>query len=226
VGPTTNFKPVAVALVAIAFWLSSAGPLNALPSPEQHEMSGTVQRVDRQAITILPAGESKPVAFEWNKDTKFLRNRAFTSVDAVRPGVQVTIRCSHPILGPPRLYRVAWQTNTETNSASITGEHDYNLPFPIVSREQAEGLKPGAKIAMACTKCKTVRVRDVDFNRGILEWFTPNLKHVCPGCGGHWSYVVYGKGSRHGGWIHTCSKCGDKSIFCCSTEPGKKTKAM
>jgi hypothetical protein len=104
--------------------------------------------------------------------------------------------------------------------------HDYNFPFPIVSREQAEGLKPGTKIAMACRTCQTVQVREVDFNRGILEWFTPNLKHVCPGCGGHWSYVVYGKGSRHGNWVHTCSKCGDKSMYCCSTEPGRKTRGM
>lgn len=103
---------------------------------------------------------------------------------------------------------------------------DYNMPFPIVSREQAEGLKPGAKIAMACTKCKTVQVREVDLNRGILEWFTPNVKHVCPGCGGNWSWVTYGRSPRHGDWVHTCSKCGDKSMYCCSTESGKKTKGM
>jgi hypothetical protein len=102
----------------------------------------------------------------------------------------------------------------------------YDYKFPIVSREQATGLMPDAKLAMACTKCKTVQVRDVDKNRTFLDWFTSNVKHVCPGCGGHWGYVVYGKGSRHGDWIHTCSKCGDKSMFCCSTQPGKKTKGM
>ena len=106
-GPTTSFKPIAVALVAIAFWLSTAGRLNAVPSPEQHEMSGTVQGVDRETITILPTDELKPVVFKWNKDTKFLRNRAFTTADALRPGVQVTIHCSHPIFGRPLLYRVA-----------------------------------------------------------------------------------------------------------------------
>jgi hypothetical protein len=111
-------------------------------------------------------------------------------------------------------------------AAQATPAHDYNLPFPIVSREQAEGLKPGAKIAMACTKCKTVQVREVDLNRGFLEWFTPNVKHVCPGCGGHWSWVNYGRAPRHGNWLHTCSECGDKSMYCCSTESGKKTKGM
>src|SRR6516225_5545254 len=100
----------------------------------------------------------------------------------------------------------------------------YNYEFPITSREQATGLKPGAKLAMACTKCKTVQVREVDKKRAFLDWFTPSVKHVCPGCGGHWGYVVYGKGSRHGDLVHACSKCGDKSMYCCSTEPGKKTK--
>jgi hypothetical protein len=102
----------------------------------------------------------------------------------------------------------------------------YDYKFPIRSREQATGLKPGAKIAMACTKCKIVQVRDVDKKGSFLGWFTPNKKDICPGCGGHWGYVVYGKGSRHGDWVHTCSKCGDKSMFCCSTEPGKKTTGM
>ena len=102
----------------------------------------------------------------------------------------------------------------------------YDYKFPIVSRDQATGLKPGAKIAMACTKCKIVQVREVDKKGAFLDWFTPNKKDVCPGCGGHWGYMVYGKGSRHGDWVHTCSKCGDKSMFCCSTDQGKKTRGM
>lgn len=102
----------------------------------------------------------------------------------------------------------------------------YNLNFPIVGREQTIGLRPGAKIAMVCTKCKIVEVRDVDKKGGFLDWFTPNKKDICPGCGGHWGIVFTVRGSRPGDWIHTCSKCGDKSMFCCATEPGKKTKGM
>jgi hypothetical protein len=102
----------------------------------------------------------------------------------------------------------------------------YDYEFPITNRQQAAGLKPGVKLAMACTKCKTPQVRDVDKNGAFLDWFTPNKKDICPGCGGHWGYVVYGKGKRHGDWVHTCSKCGDRSMFCCSTEPSKKTTGM
>jgi hypothetical protein len=88
--------------------MSSAGRLNA----QYHEMSGTVQRVDHEAITILPAGESKPEVFTWNKDTKFVHNGLMTTADALRPGVRVEIRCRHSILGSKSLlYRVAWQTS-------------------------------------------------------------------------------------------------------------------
>jgi hypothetical protein len=103
----------------------------------------------------------------------------------------------------------------------------YDYKFPITSHEQATGLKPGAKLAMACTKCKTVQVRDVDKKGNFLDWFAPETKHICPGCGGYWApHVSYGIERRHSRWIHTCSKCGDKSMFCCSTEPGKKTAGM
>ena len=101
----------------------------------------------------------------------------------------------------------------------------YNYEFPIASREQATGLPPGAKIAMACTKCKTVQVREVDKKGGFLDWFTPGTKHICPGCGGTWQYVNAAKGTR-GGYTHTCSKCGDNSMFCCATKAGKKTPGM
>jgi hypothetical protein len=98
----------------------------------------------------------------------------------------------------------------------------HNYEFPIASREQATGLRPGAKIAMACTKCKTVQVRDVDKKRAFLDWFTPSVKHACPGCGGYWLYGHRRFGFQ-GPYVHTCSKCGDKSMFCCTTKPGKKT---
>ena len=97
----------------------------------------------------------------------------------------------------------------------------YNYEFPTASREQASGLPPGAKIAMACTKCKTVQVREVDKKGAFLDWFTPSVKHACPGCGGYYQYGYRRIGFR-GPYVHTCSKCGDKSMFCCATKPGKK----
>jgi hypothetical protein len=102
---------------------------------------------------------------------------------------------------------------------------NWDFPVPVASRQQAEGLKPGTKLAMSCAKCKTVQVRDVDKKGAFLAWFTPKTKHVCSGCGGTWQYVNVAKGIR-GGYTHTCSKCGEKSMYCCSTHPGEKTKGM
>jgi hypothetical protein len=107
--------------------------------------------------------------------------------------------------------------------AGIWNKWDFSVP--VTSRQQAEGLKPGTKLAMSCVKCKTVQVMDVDKKGEFLAWFNPKTKHVCPGCGGTWQYVNAAKGTR-GGYTHTCSKCGDKSMYCCSTHPAQKTKGM
>jgi hypothetical protein len=103
---------VALTFAAICFDLSHPTQFYAVPSQMSHEMSGTVQRIDRKTLTILVAGESKATVFTWNtKETKFVRDGAFTSVDALRAGTQVIIRCSHPLFGPaPVLYQVSWQT--------------------------------------------------------------------------------------------------------------------
>ena len=104
--------PVAVALAAICFTLSNPGRVHAVPSQMSHEMSGTVQRIDRQSLTIVLDGASKPETFGWNsKETKFFRDGAPTTVDSLPAGTHVQIRCSHPLIGSgPFLYRVSWQT--------------------------------------------------------------------------------------------------------------------
>lgn len=114
---TGRSKPIRVAIAVVALWLVNPRQLGAIPSPEQHEMSGTVQRVDRETITIVIAGESKPVVFAWNKDTKFVRNGALIRADALKGSAHVQIRCSHPIFGSPLLYRVAWQTQAPGNKS-------------------------------------------------------------------------------------------------------------
>jgi len=105
--------------------------------------------------------------------------------------------------------------------------HGWDFSVPVTSRQQAESLKPGTKLAMSCAKCKTVQVMDVDKKGEFLAWFTPKTKHTCAGCGGTWQYVNVAKGARGGGYTHTCSKCGDKSMYCCSTtHPVGRTKGM
>lgn len=105
-------KSVTLTVMIAALWFGNAGKLDAVPPPEQHEMSGTVQRVGDDTMTVVATGASKPEVFTWTKETKFVRNGVATTADALRAGDSVQIRCSHPIIGStPLLYRVAWQTN-------------------------------------------------------------------------------------------------------------------
>jgi hypothetical protein len=99
--------PIVVALAAVCFGLGNPGRVDAVPSQMSHEMSGTVQRIDRQTLTIGPTAASKPETFAWNsKDTKFFRDGAPSTVDSLHVGTYVQIRCSHPLFGfAPLLYR-------------------------------------------------------------------------------------------------------------------------
>jgi hypothetical protein len=99
--------------IAIAFFvLGDVGLVAAVPSAMSHEMSGTVQRIDRKTVTIIPSGSSKPVVFAWNvKETQFVRNGTPAAIDSLPIGANVQIRCSHPIVGSvPLLYRLSWHT--------------------------------------------------------------------------------------------------------------------
>jgi len=105
---------IAVVLAVVSTGLSYLGKVDAVPSQMTHEMSGTVQRIDRQRLTIILNGKSKSETFAWNsKDTKFFGDGAPSAIDSLHPGTYVQIRCSHPLLGSqPLLYRVSWHTAT------------------------------------------------------------------------------------------------------------------
>ena len=109
---TTSTISIVVTLAAVCFGLSNPGRVDGVPSQMSHEMSGTVQRIDRQSLTIVPTEGSKPETFAWNsKETKFFQDGAPSTVDSLRAGTYVRIRCSHPLIGSgPFLYRVSWQT--------------------------------------------------------------------------------------------------------------------
>jgi DNA-directed RNA polymerase subunit M/transcription elongation factor TFIIS len=97
----------------------------------------------------------------------------------------------------------------------------------LQSREQAAKVPKGETVAMVCAKCQTVLLSKVDTKKGFLGWFQPKTKHECPGCGGEFSMrdVPAGQGGKLSvsEYVHTCSKCGDDSAFCCTTQPGAVT---
>ena len=121
--------------------------------------------------------------------------------------------------------------NMKTNIMKVTGvafaalvlaaTSLYAQPGPrplqhITTQDQVSALQAGSTVVMTCAKCKTVQVAKVDQKQGILGWSQPKTEHLCPGCGGKIKVTqVAGKGTTRASYVHTCSKCGSESAFCC-----------
>ncbi|MAS95009.1 MAG: hypothetical protein CMO55_17575 [Verrucomicrobiales bacterium] len=96
----------------------------------------------------------------------------------------------------------------------------------VATKQDAEKITTG-KVAMACSKCQSIQVREVDEKKSFAEWFKSGTDHGCPGCGGKIKVThVSAKTGQPHKVVHTCSECGDDSAYCCSTTPGKKTPGM
>ncbi len=90
---------------------------------------------------------------------------------------------------------------------------------PIASVAEIEGLQPGDEVAMACAKCKSIvvttkRQLTTKPSGGTVE--EALTVHQCPGCGG----VMTVRGDKQTQLVHSCSKCGEDSAFCCITTKG------
>jgi len=97
----------------------------------------------------------------------------------------------------------------------------------ITTPTEYKKLPDNAQIAMACSKCKSVSVTKKRYAdkpyRGEAD--VELTVHQCPGCGGTITRKM-GEDKDKLIWTHTCSKCGDDSAYCCSTEPEKMTPGM
>lgn len=98
----------------------------------------------------------------------------------------------------------------------------------ITTQAQAEALKPGDSMAMACSKCKDVMVQKVGTDNAHVKMMTVGEKSMCHGCGGTVEVVATGKGTGKDAEVkHVCSKCGDDAMFCTATKAGSgATKGM
>ena len=90
----------------------------------------------------------------------------------------------------------------------------------ITTQTEAEALKPGDSIAMACSKCKHIMVQHVTKDSSHVKLMTIGEKHKCV-CGGTVTVVGTGKGEGKNEELnHVCSKCGDDAMFVCAIKPG------
>jgi hypothetical protein len=101
------------------------------------------------------------------------------------------------------------------------GAHGMMQMEHITTQAQAEALKPGDSMSMACSKCKNVMVRTVSADKAHVKMMTVGEKDVCGVCGGTVTVVATGKGKGKDAEVkHVCSKCGDDAMFCSATKPG------
>ena len=104
-------------------------------------------------------------------------------------------------------------------TSAIAGPFNASIneyPTRVISKDQAEKLEKGTKLAFACTSCKTVR--PIKEKKTFLSWFAPDQTHGCSGCGGKIT-VVSRPGAKSGPRTvntHVCTKCGDKSAYACA----------
>ena len=90
----------------------------------------------------------------------------------------------------------------------------------VTTQAEAEALKPGDTIAMACSKCKHVMLQHVTKDNSHVKLMTIGEKHKCV-CGGDVTVVGTGRGQGKKEDVnHVCSKCGDDAMFVCATTPG------
>ena len=92
----------------------------------------------------------------------------------------------------------------------------------------ADAVQAGDTVVMSCPKCKDswVTIVQPSTKTGAKPETTTVARHECPGC--EHKYVTEGHGKAKTDKVaHTCSGCGDGSVFCCSTpKGGKRTSGM
>lgn len=123
---------------------------------------------------------------------------------------------------------IAWFAGAGLAADAPKGAQRLNELTLIKTTAEAQTLKPGDMIAMACVKCKSMTVTFVGPKSGkATEPFVKvGEKHLCPGCNTTMEVAGVQKGA-HTELKHLCATCGDDSAYCCATRHGPgKTPGM
>ena len=114
-----------------------------------------------------------------------------------------------------------WLSGSTHAAENAKGAHDMLQMDQITTQAQAEALKPGDSMSMACAKCKVVIVQTVTADNAHVKMMTIGEKVKCPGCDGTVEVVATGKGAGKDAEVkHVCSKCGADAMFCAATKAG------
>jgi hypothetical protein len=102
-------------------------------------------------------------------------------------------------------------------TSAFAGPGFQDLPRRITTHAEAtDCCVPGAKVALACKDCKTVKATTGDDKKGVLAWFAADSTHGCSGCGGKISVQSGDKKGTFAAYKHVCSKCGPDSAYVCT----------
>ena len=116
---------------------------------------------------------------------------------------------------------VVWLPVSARAAQHARGAHGMMQMEHITTQAQAEALKPGDSMSMACSTCKNVMVRTVTTDKAHVKMMTAGEKEMCDVCRGTVTVVATGKGKGKDAEVkHVCSKCGDDAMFCSATTPG------
>jgi hypothetical protein len=122
--------------------------------------------------------------------------------------------------GPPANHPASHPGPMGAAAPMSEAQHQTHMQH-ITTQAQAEALKPGDSMSMACSKCKDVMVQPVTTDNAHVKMMTVGEKTKCPGCDGTVEVVATGKGTGKNAEVkHVCSKCGDDAMFCSATTPG------
>ena len=86
---------------------------------------------------------------------------------------------------------------------------------PINTVAEVEALKPGDQVAMACPKCNTITVSNVQGGKGAVKETRAREQHQCPGCDNVIKTTGVGKAATDK-VVHVCKNCGSEPVFCCA----------
>jgi hypothetical protein len=101
-------------------------------------------------------------------------------------------------------------------SATFAGPGAQYFTRRISTTKDAAAVTDNDKVAMACSKCKTITVFEPIASHKV---FMRNEKHACPGCRGEITVRMVGSDPANQTMTHSCSKCGDDSAYCCAMSP-------
>jgi hypothetical protein len=131
---------------------------------------------------------------------------------------------SKSILGSGFAVALAFTTWLSVSAFAADETKDMQHPMgmqQIKTLAEAEALKPGDMMAMACSKCKFIMVHIVTADKSHAKMMTIGDKHKCKVCDGTVEVVGTGKGEGKNEEVnHVCSHCGDDAMFVCATKPG------